>query len=357
MHAALVARNPADTLESKKIATVADMNRLAFGFCFGLLLAGCAPRGTLGYSEVIAGATMQVVHVVTNRVPADQSLPDLFDQDFGEARDDTLRFARLTVSVPATHELGQIEWPHREETLNPRRHFAVVKAEPVSGAAQFTRTLADAEGDEVLLFVHGYNVNNAEAVYRLAQVVHDYDLSMPAVLYSWPSAGMAGGYVYDRDSVIFSRDGLEALLGSLSRAGLRVQIVAHSMGSQLVMETLRQMSIGGNRAPLARIASVTLIAPDIDEDVFLKQAERIRPFPEPFTLLVSHRDRALNVAAWLTGRPTRLGSIRDASRLEGLPVRIVDLTDVEGGDRIGHATAFTAPTAIEQLKKAIERLF
>jgi esterase/lipase superfamily enzyme len=200
-----------------------------------------------------------------------------------------------------------------------------------------------------VLFVHGYNVDNAEAVYRLAQIAHDYDAEQPVIAFSWPSAGNPRGYAYDRDSVVYSRDMLEALLVALS-ARRDVLIVAHSMGSQLTMETLRQMAIGDNGAVLKRLSGVALISPDIDEDVFRRQASRIVPFPQPFLIAVSARDRVLNLAAFLTGKPSRLGSIDDPARLSGLPVRVVDLTGVAGGDRGGHLTAFTAPAAIRLLR-------
>ena len=203
---------------------------------------------------------------------------------------------------------------------------------------------------DVVLFVHGFNVNNAEAVYRLAQIAHDYETDDPVISFSWPSAGDPRGYVYDRDSVIFARDDLESLLLGLSREKRRVLIIAHSMGSQLVMETLRQISISGKGRALTSIMGVALISPDIDEDVFLRQSRRIEPFPEPFMIVVSRRDRALGLAALLTGTPSRLGSIKDPSRLAQLPIEIIDLSSIPGGDRVGHSTAFTAPEAIRLLR-------
>ena len=181
--------------------------------------------------------------------------------------------------------------------------------------------------------------------------MHHYQAPVPVLAYSWASAGSPQGYVYDRDSVIFSRDGLEDLLASLAAEGWQITVIAHSMGSQLVMETLRQISIAGRRGVLDNIEAVALISPDIDADVFVQQARRIKPFPQPFVMMVSAHDRALGLSAWLTGTPARLGAIRSSDRLGGLPVEIIDLSAVEGGDTAGHATAFTAPAAIRMLRK------
>lgn len=316
-------------------------------------LQGCAARGVIGLAPggAVPGGDLRAVFLATNRTVGDGRLAD---QDFGAARDATLRFARMDISIPPGHAPGRIEWPGRA-TPDPARHFVTRTRQGYASQARFLSAIDAAMPrgrNEVVLFVHGYNVNNAEAVYRLAQIAHDYEADLPVVAYSWPSAGDPRGYVYDRDSVIFSRDGLEQLLAGLTANNRRVLIVAHSMGSQLVMEVLRQMSIAGRDAVLRNLSGVALISPDIDEDVFLQQARRIRPFPQPFMVMVSSRDRVLDVSAFLTGKPTRVGSISDPERLDTvLPVDVIDLSDVEGGDRGGHMTAFTAPAAIARLRE------
>lgn len=328
------------------------MSRLFAALFVVLMLSACAARGVLSLVPGLpdGGATVQPVFLATNRLPAEAQSDRLFQTRFGGTRDPKLRFARLDLSIPPGHVPGQIEWPGAQ-TPDPAKHFVVVAEQRFDGQRDFLAELNAQPGDEVVLFVHGFNINNAETVYRVAQIAHDFDNKNPFVAYSWPSAGSPRGYVYDRDSVIFSRDGLETLLTGLTGQGLRVLIVAHSMGCQLVMETLRQMSISGHNAAFRNLSGVALISPDIDEDVFRQQATRIKPFPQPFMLLVSSRDRALGLAAFLTGKPSRLGSIDDPTRLADLPISVVDLSDVKGGDWSGHSTAFTAPAAIRLLRR------
>jgi esterase/lipase superfamily enzyme len=322
--------------------------------CLTLLgLTACSPRGEIAVLPGQDSGTVQTVYVATNRNPATGADPNTVQQNFGAARHPQLRFARIDVSVPPNHALGQIEWPGQAKP-DPTRHFVTTDGAIYDGQAAFRRALRRAPGAqarEIVLFVHGYNVNNAEALYRLAQVAHDYQAPVPVLAYSWASAGSPQGYAYDRDSVIFSRDGLEDLLTGLAADDWQITVIAHSMGSQLVMETLRQISIAGRHSVLDNIEAVALISPDIDADVFVQQARRIQPFPQPFAMLVSARDRALGLSAWLTGTPARLGAIRSTDRLGGLPVEIIDLSAVEGGDTAGHATAFTAPAAIRMLRR------
>ncbi|SMX36690.1 alpha/beta hydrolase [Maliponia aquimaris] len=330
------------------------MSRIVVVLILSLSIVGCAPRGVItvvqGFMPDRYGATVQRVYIASNRHLDAEAPDEALNQTFGESRDAVLRYGHMDISIPPVHEIGRIEWPE-DQTPDPARHFVARSGERYANQQAFLRALPRNNGrPDVVLFVHGFNINNAEAIYRLAQIAHDFETDDPVISFSWPSAGDPRGYVYDRDSVIFTRDDLETLLKGLSAANRRTLIVAHSMGSQLVMETLRQMAISGSGAALADLSGVALISPDIDEDVFLRQASRIKPFPQPFLIIVSTRDRALSLSAFLTGTPTRLGSIQNPARLANLPIDIIDLSSIEGGDRTGHSTAFTSPVAIRLLR-------
>ena len=42
---------------------------------------------------------------------------------------------------------------------------------------------------EIFIFVHGYNNNFADSIFRNAQIVYDYKVPSVALHYAWPSAG------------------------------------------------------------------------------------------------------------------------------------------------------------------------
>ena len=135
---------------------------------------------------------------------------------------------------------------------------------------------ASTPGQEAVVFVHGYNNGFAKAAYRHAQVAWDYELKGPQIHFSWSSAANPFEYTYDRDSVLIARDALATLLRRLLREdGLRVSLVGHSMGGLLIMETLRQIALSGDRALLDRLSATTLISPDIDMDLFRAQAHAL----------------------------------------------------------------------------------
>ncbi|MBM7321566.1 alpha/beta hydrolase, partial [Agrobacterium sp. S2] len=75
----------------------------------------------------------------------------------------------------------------------------------------------------------------------------------------------------DRDASNFSRDELVQTLDELGARKVETKILAHSMGSWLAVEALRQLRLQSKDRALHKIDQVILAAPDIDIDVFQKQ--------------------------------------------------------------------------------------
>ena len=123
-------------------------------------------------------------------------------------------------------------------------------------------------------------------------------------------------YGYDRESASLSRDAFEQLLNMLvdDPAVESIDILAHSMGNFLALETLRQMALRHGHVP-PKISDVMLAAPDVDADAFQKRSRRYGPHPHPrFTLFASRDDRALALSGWFWGSDVRLGAIDPQGR-------------------------------------------
>ena len=128
----------------------------------------------------------------------------------------------------------------------------------------------------------------------LTQIVHDSGYPGTPVLFSWASGAKTTDYVYDKESASAARDQLEVTLRMLAQSGARrIDIVAHSMGTWVTMETLRQLAITGDRDLGGKLGDVVLASPDIDVDVFKSQMRRYGKPDKPFILLLSDDDRAL----------------------------------------------------------------
>jgi esterase/lipase superfamily enzyme len=292
-------------------------------------LIACTPRGlvTLEQSAAAIGQVERIFIGTTRQQEQDGA--------FGSHRSETVRFARYDISVPPNRKPGEINWPPRHGRTDPRKQFLTTDQIVYQTDAAFERDLRGqlaANGNEAVIFVHGYNNNFAEGVYRVAQFAHDLKLPGAVVHYAWPSAAEPLGYAYDRDSALFARDGLEELIKEVGKAGAkRILIVAHSMGAGLTMEALRQTAVRGDKKTLGLIGGVIFISPDIDVDVFRISAHDMGALPQPFVIFGSDRDKFLRLSALLTGQAERLGSLSDVSKVADLKVTFMDVSAFSAG--------------------------
>lgn len=260
-----------------------------------------------------------------------------------------LSFSRFVVSVPPEREPGSITWPGRN--VDPRTEFVTLEADHLHDGPAFiaavNRELDIAKHDETIVFVHGYNTNFAEGLYRQAQLDHDFALPATAVNFAWPSAAVGKDYPYDKESAVLATEGLSRTLDQIARSDVRHVVVAcHSMGCFLVLETLRNKALSGDFAFLKRLHAVIMLAPDIDVDLFRARIHEIGPNGVPIYVFASGDDRALQFSARLHGGRPRVGMITDASAFADLPVTVLDVTAVKGSDAHGHSKVQTSPAMI-----------
>lgn len=312
-------------------------------------LAGCAgkPEVFVAPNAAVSAADVQRVYLATDRVLA----PDLSGTT---ERGGALSFAQYDITIPPLHTPGEVEFSKTDP--NPATSFTVASARSVADRSELGRTVRGQSGplgrpiDSPVVYVHGFNTAMEYAVYRHAQIAHDYGLQGPQVTFAWPSIERTAGYVRDKDSILIARDHLEELLVELTRDNQNVFVFGHSMGTQLVVETLRQLSITGQQKVLNRIGGVILVSPDIDLDLFEAQHERIDPLPSPFVVMTSESDYALRFSSLLTAQPERLGSARDRDRLEALDLLVLDLSGLPNARN--HFLAATSPVVIDIVTSA-----
>ncbi len=319
-------------------------------FCFSVFVA-CAERGKLEFAVSDAPATKtQRVFVATTRQRNEKPY------DFNTLRTSELSYARYDISIPPNHEVGKIEWPKNEPNI--ATDFVITDAEIYNKSSDFgseikTTNKQYRNKDEAVIFIHGYNNNFAESLYRFAQMSTDMGLLGTPVLYAWPTTENTLEYIHDRDSALFARDGLQTLMEQLIRSGTkRLVLVGHSIGANLLMETLRQMAISGDKSVTRFIDAVILISPDIDQSVFLTQLNHLDPVPSPFVVFSTENDRALKVMSLLTGKQTRLGQITSSAALDKHGIQIINLSEYDDGDGfLNHSVALTSPSVIAIIKK------
>jgi esterase/lipase superfamily enzyme len=172
--------------------------------------------------------------------------------------------------------------------------------------------------------------------------------------FSWPSKAGLFDYAYDRDSAVFSRDDFEHLLSSIVSApgASRVHIIAHSMGTMLALESLRQLYARYGDTVTGRIGAVVFAAPDIDMDVFSSAIGRIGPLAGKITVVTSTNDRALALSGRIAGGMTRVGAAEKAA-IERLGVRVIDASDA-GWGIINHDLFLWNAEVLKVIRRSID---
>lgn len=324
---------------------------------FALSLAGCGGRATGVLEPVTAtatGATPTPILVAAQRAKSADP-----GEMFSGERSGRMTYARIVVSVPpdAARKIGEVQWPSTRPG-DPAKDFVVAESQTLdadAALAAMRAQLAKTPGRRVMVFVHGYNTRFEEAVFRLAQIVHDSGAPAVPALFTWASRGKLFAYGYDRESSTYARDALERMLTHLAqdRTVGEVTVLAHSMGNWVTMEALRQMAIRRGAIP-KKITQVMLAAPDVDVDVFGRQFAALGKGRPAFTLFASTNDDALAISQRLWGGVERLGAVDVESQpwkgwLKEQRIDVVDLTDVKG-DPTGHTTFARSPEIVRSLR-------
>jgi len=281
----------------------------AFIVLLAVALPNCASRpGPEMLTPVAAppGVKALQIYVATTRERENPS-----ENVFTANRAKALNFAKFAVSIPPNHKPGNVELP--ADPPDSQTSFAIVN-QTVLSDADFRNAVAPRAGRKkhrVFVFVHGFNNNFQESVFRLAQLQADAKIDGIPVLFSWPSQAQVIAYEADREAALASRDQLMGLLTMLtsSPAVGDVLVVAHSMGAMLTIEALRQLRIEGKNQVIARLGRVVLAAPDIDAQTFRAQVQTIGPLKPPLLVLVSKDDGALRFSSMLSGSVARAGAL------------------------------------------------
>jgi esterase/lipase superfamily enzyme len=261
------------------------------------------------------------------------------------------------ISIPPDHKVGQVEQPSFGKP-NPLQHFVVASRRDMDEQS-FRNAIAThisgriGSNRDVLLYVHGFNTSYNEARFRLAQIVQDGRFGGVPVLFTWPSSDNLLGYEAARETAAASRDGLATVLRDLSQLPDigRIHILAHSLGTWLTMEALRERSIAGSPDLNGKLGLVMLAAPDIDLSVFREQLRHVDP--KHISVLVSSKDRALSLSSWLAGDGPRLGALNphkpsDRAELRRLGVKVYDLSPDSNGF-VGHGMYADVPAVVRSI--------
>jgi esterase/lipase superfamily enzyme len=308
-----------------------------------LALGECADLGATGArfdsSSLLDDPTLLVA---TTRKPVNGGRAKPW---FGPERASTMTLARVKLVPPNDGRLSLAS-----VGLDDWRLDAV---EPVSGdVSEFLAQTGS--GGDLLIYVHGFKQTFEKSALDAAHLSDGISFRGRTMLFSWPSKAGLFDYAYDRDSATWSRDDFERMLHSVVTApGVgRIHIVAHSMGTMLALESLRQLHAQYGDGVADRIGAVVFAAPDIDMDVFSAAINPIGPLARKITVITATNDRALALSGQMAGGMTRVGAAEKAA-IERLGVRVIDASQA-GWGIVNHDLFLSNDKVQQMIRRSID---
>ncbi len=216
-----------------------------------------------------------------------------------------------------------------------------IDCESAGQMAEFARTIAASAKarncDRVLVIVHGFNLTFRNGLLHGAQIGMDTQWRCATLLLNWASEGMFNRYAADIERSGYAVPLLIEMLRALNAAGLKPDILGHSMGARISLSALGALC--AEPTPVA--TELVLVAPDVGADPqnndFRRLLMRDVRCARRVTVYASDYDLALMASASIHGGVPRAGQ----QPLENLQYEEAKIDAVDAtfgpGDPSGHA--------------------
>lgn len=209
---------------------------------------------------------------------------------------------------------------------------------------------AEKSGGRLIIYLHGFNNTMDFAIGRAIGVAADLGITIPVLVWSWPSAGHPGFYDYDEDSVNWSRlhfqGSMRTLLGD-NRIN-RLTLVSHSMGGRLA---LMGLEAAHGHARKAVVGDAIFMAPDVIVPDFRQYTDFFGAAADRLTLYATTNDWALQFSMGI--HKDDLAGLGGAKITVFKGLDSVDATEVESIWSRNHSYAFEVPEVLKDLKSLI----
>lgn len=204
-----------------------------------------------------------------------------------------ISYGRATVKIPWTKEVGGTSGMSMTHLIH---------------GIDWYDFMSRISADDLLIFIHGFNTSFSNAAIRCAQLAHDTSFKGEAVFFSWPSAENFVTYARDKKRAQEDFELLATFLQNIaSNTDKNVHIVAHSMGTFLLMNSLAVLdqrikkddNILHSRREKFKgkmFGQIILAAPDIAKEDYQRNFTRhdFRKMAERITLYSAENDYVLS---------------------------------------------------------------
>ena len=279
----------------------------------------------------------------TNRKQTGEK-PACSDQYFSVKHDDTVKYGFCDVSVPYLHDIGNLDFSPED---GKDKSFLFQSHLFNFTESQWLEQVKADPNDEIIVFVHGFNVKFEEAVLRAAQIKYDLKFRGNVVLYTWP-AGAEEGFL---NSILMnetykdnfknaegSRNHFVKFMDSLINTDKKIHLIVHSMGHQVVLPSLDKIYKDRNKSFLRELI---LNAPDFESVQFAYISHNLMKASKRITVYCSPGDNAL-VASSKVNKNKRVGSCEKISGIDMINVNPIDAPFLGVGG-LGHGYYSSRP--------------
>jgi esterase/lipase superfamily enzyme len=212
-----------------------------------------------------ADAAEMSIYYATNRKRDDAS-----GQFYGSSFSSTIQYGRAVLLMPARQKRTLLTLANVVNAYRSGigKQYSLKAANPLGRYDNAKREWTEKGGlNKLLIYVHGYNENFADAALRAAQVKIELDFAGMVVLYSWPSAGRALAYWQDEEASALSEAVFERLISEISEFdSTEIYIVAVGMGTRIVSGAIRNRF--EKRLGNPNIRALALVSADINRELF-----------------------------------------------------------------------------------------
>lgn len=293
-----------------------------------MLLGGCALSNSQHPEPVHSvwqrdGAITRSLFFATDREAAGNS----FGLHWGAA----LRCGRADITIPAIALPG--EGPVARSANCDNEKALASFAGQIRDAAQLLHC------NRVLLVVHGFNATFATSMLRAAQLGLDTQWACATLMFGWSSEGKFDRYAADIERSGYAVPALIGLMQALSITGLKVDVIAHSVGARIALGATGALCQGRQGAVGQMILAAADVSAERYNDDFGQLLKRASPCLGRTTIYASEHDMALITSESFHGGVPRAGRVPLRNLQYGQGYGAVDVVDASlaPGDPAGHS--------------------
>lgn len=208
-------------------------------------------------------------------------------------------------------------------------------------------------GQAPLLFVHGYNNSNKDALATAFAIRAAVGAGHEVIALTWPSYAQMKKYTWDEANAVWAAADTRAVITALAATGRPITIVAHSMGNRITLDALMLISEQARRSAIRRLV---MASADVDRATAISHVPALGI---PVTVYGSTRDQALS-ASWREHGLPRAGDLStwftghkpDFAFANSSNVDVVDTSAVTRGV-VHHTDYITTPEGAADLCRVV----